>query len=218
MARALPARELGPAAQAEFYERPSSVVGPDLLNRVLVTRVDGHAVALRITEVEAYGGVGIDPGSHAYRSRTPRNASLFLPGGHLYVYRSYGIHWCGNIVTGEHEGASGVLIRAGEVIGGAVTARQRRERSGSVASPRDLARGPGRVGAALGLSKALDGIAIEPGGLVSLHLGKAGQTVAVAAQLGVSSRTGIRGAGSVVQWRYFLVGDSTVSPHRPLPA
>jgi DNA-3-methyladenine glycosylase len=122
---------------------PVDQVAPSLLGATL-----RHGdVAVRLTEVEAYDGP-TDPASHAHRGRTARNAIMFGPPGHLYVYFSYGMHWAANVICGPEGHAAGVLLRAGEVIDGIEIARTRRDR----ARDRDLARGPGRLCAALRLS------------------------------------------------------------------
>ena len=122
-------------------------------------------MALRLTEVEAYDGAN-DAGSHAYRGRTPRNAVMFGPPGHLYCYFTYGMHVCCNVVTGAEGVASAVLLRAGEVIEGIELARSRRPG----ASDRDLARGPARLCRALGIELSDNGndlvtgpVTLEPG-------------------------------------------------------
>ena len=135
-------------------------VAPRLLGAVL----RHGAVAVRLVEVEAYDGFA-DPASHAYRGRTARNAVMFGPPGHLYVYFSYGVHWAANVVCGPDGTASGVLLRAGEVIAGLEEARSRRGRS----SDRDLARGPGRLTQALGLSAEHKGADLFGGGPVTLE-------------------------------------------------
>jgi DNA-3-methyladenine glycosylase len=112
-------------------------------------------VVVLITEVEAYGGVGSDEASHAHRGRTPRNALMFGPAGRLYVYRSYGVHWCMNVVTGPEGHASAVLLRAGEVVQGLDVARARRP---NALRDRDLARGPGRLAVALGVTDDVNGV------------------------------------------------------------
>ena len=127
-----------------FFDRPVLEVAPDLLGVVL----SHDGVAVRLTEVEAYDGPN-DPGSHAYRGRTPRNVTMFGPPGHLYVYFSYGIHWCANVVCGPEGTASAVLLRAGEVVQGAEVAQRRR---GERVAARDLARGPARLTQALGIT------------------------------------------------------------------
>ena len=101
---------------------------------------------MRLTEVEAYDGE-TDPGSHAFRGPTPRNAVMYGAAGHLYVYFTYGMHWCANIVCGPPGVATAVLLRAGEVVAGLDIARSRRPAS---AADRDLARGPARLASALG--------------------------------------------------------------------
>lgn len=112
----------------------------------------GDAVALRIVEVEAYGGdpggPWPDPAAHSYPGPTPRNAAMFGPSGHLYIYRSYGIHLCGNVTCGPDGVGGGVLLRAGEVLSGTDIARRRRP---TCSSDRDLARGPGNLGTAVDL-------------------------------------------------------------------
>lgn len=124
--------------------RPVEEVAPRLLGAVL-----RHGpVAVRLTELEAYDGA-TDPASHAYRGRTARNAVMFGPPGHLYLYFTYGMHWAGNISCGPEGVGCGVLMRAGEVIEGIELARSRRGR----ASDRDLARGPGRLTQALDLDR-----------------------------------------------------------------
>ena len=133
---------------------PAPEIAPRLLGSVLISDL-GPRVSLRITEVEAYAGVGQDPGSHAHRRQTPRNAAMFGPPGHAYVYFTYGMHWCLNVVAHPPGEAGAVLIRAGEVIEGAATARSRRPTS---RTERDLARGPARLAAALGVTRDQDGI------------------------------------------------------------
>ena len=100
-----------------WYSRSSVEVAPDLLGAHLSVTTPKGLVTVRLTEVEAYGGSD-DPGSHAYRGRTARNATMFGPPGRLYVYFSYGMHWCANLVTGTDGNASAVLLRAGEVVAG----------------------------------------------------------------------------------------------------
>src|SRR4051812_6387914 len=131
-----------------FYDRPVLEVARDLLGAVLVC----GEVSLRLTEVEAYAG-GHDPASHAFRGSTRRNAVMFGPGGHAYVYFTYGMHFCMNLVTGPAGQASAVLLRAGEVVGGEEAARERR----GTAADRDLARGPARLTVALGVDRGCDG-------------------------------------------------------------
>lgn len=136
-----------------FFDRPVLTVAPDLLGRILVRRTPDGPVELRITEVEAYEGAA-DPGSHAYRGRTGRNASMFGPPGHAYVYFIYGMWFSLNLVCGPPGHASGVLLRAGEITVGADLAAKRRL---SARNPRELAKGPARLATALDVDRSLDG-------------------------------------------------------------
>lgn len=183
-------------------------VAPRLLNAVITSEVDDVVVRLRVTEVEAYGGVGEDPGSHAFRRQTPRNASMFGRAGHAYVYFTYGVHWCFNIVTGAEGSAGAVLIRAGEIVVGQDIARARR---GERVRARDLARGPARLTVALGITGEHDGTDLvqSPGVLrVEVPSGPLAEHL-------VGPRTGVAGAGAVTPWRFSLPDDPTVSPYRP---
>jgi DNA-3-methyladenine glycosylase len=183
-------------------------VAPLLLGATVTSRVDGRTVAVRLTEVEAYGGVGEDPGSHAFRRRTARTASMFGPAGHAYVYFTYGMHWCLNVVTGEPGEAGAVLLRAGEVVVGADVARDRRRRADR---DRDLARGPARLATALGVTGALDGVdLLARRGPLRLALPAAAATAVV-----VTARTGVSGAGAGTPWRFHLPAEPSVSPYRP---
>lgn len=127
-------------------------LGPKLLGTVIRTDV-----AIRIVEVEAYRGEQ-DPGSHAYRGKTRRNASMFGPPGHLYVYFIYGMHWSANLVCWPEGRAGGLLLRAGEVVENHEAARKRRP---AAKSDRDLARGPARLAQALGIDGSFDGTAVH---------------------------------------------------------
>jgi DNA-3-methyladenine glycosylase len=177
-----------------------------MLGARLVSDSPEGPVALRITEVEAYGGQGEDPGSHAFRGQTPRNATMFGPPGHLYVYFTYGMHWCANVVTGPDDSASAVLLRAGEVIEGIDIARERRV---TARSDRDLARGPARLSVALGLTGDVDGLdLLDPASPVRLELAR--QPLPVHA---VTLRTGVSGPGGATPWRY-VADHPTVSPYR----
>ncbi|KQP24426.1 DNA-3-methyladenine glycosylase [Aeromicrobium sp. Leaf272] len=173
---------------------------------LLGRELHGHDVTVRITEVEAYGGV-LDPASHAY-TRTERSEIMYGPPWRLYVYRSYGIHWCANIVTGPTEQAAAVLVRAGEVVHGTDVARRRR---GEVADHR-LARGPGNLARALGISAAdLGSDLLDPSS--GVHLGpERGVEIDVAQ----GPRVGVAKAADV-PWRFWIAGDPTVSAYRRSP-
>jgi len=184
-------------------ERPVLQVAPDLLGCLLV----GHGVSVRLTEVEAYAGQGEDPGSHAYRGRTPRTAIMFGPAGRLYVYFTYGMHWCANVVTGPDGEASAVLLRAGEVVDGNELARERRPG----AADRDLCRGPARLAKALALDRASLGLdLLDPASPVRL-LPASHNPAAVRS----GPRVGVAGLGADHPWRFWLDGERSVSPYRP---
>jgi DNA-3-methyladenine glycosylase len=186
-----------------FLARPALEVAPDLLGCV----VTAGGVSVRLVEVEAYAGVGADPGSHAHRGRTARNAAMFEQAGTLYVYFTYGMHWCANVVTGAPGEGSAVLLRAGEVIAGLDVARARRPRS----TERDLARGPARLAQCLGLDRSADGTDVLGGtGPVLLTPGVPPDPAAVLA----GPRTGVAQAHDT-PWRFWLDGERTVSPYRP---
>lgn len=184
-------------------------MAPALLGARLTSSVDGLRVTVRITEVEAYGGVGEDPGSHAFRRLTPRNATMFGPPGRAYVYFTYGMHHCLNVVTCPEGTAGAVLIRAGEVIEGIDTARARRPG----ASDRDLARGPARLTVAMGVTTGLDAVSLLSTRSL-LRLRPAPERMREAAHVGRSARTGVRGDGAGTPWRFFLRDEPTVSPYR----
>ena len=133
-------------------------VAPQLLGATLTA----NGVRVRVTEVEAYCG-GIDPGSHAFRGRTARNNTMFLGPGHLYVYFTYGMHFCINVVCWPEGEPGACLIRAGEVVAGEDIARERR--SGVVRS-RDLARGPANLARCLAISREADGSLLRVDGRI----------------------------------------------------
>jgi DNA-3-methyladenine glycosylase len=158
-------------------------------------------VAVRLTEVEAYDGAN-DPGSHAYRGTTPRNEAMFRPPGHLYVYFTYGMHHCCNVVTGTVGSASAVLLRAGEVVDGVELARDRR----TPGPDRDLARGPARLCQALGIDRACNGTDLTTG---ELTLQLADQPVDPA-MVSTGPRVGLRQAADR-PWRFWMTDEPTVS-------
>jgi DNA-3-methyladenine glycosylase len=164
-------------------------------------------VTVRLTEVEAYAGQQ-DPGSHAFRGPTPRTQVMFGPPGHAYVYFTYGMHWCLNVVTGPEGVASAVLLRAGEVVDGLDAARARRPGS----SDRDLCRGPARLTRALGVTGELTGTdLLDAGSPLRLVL----QDPPAASAVEAGPRVGVAGEGGVRPWRFWLAGDPTVSVYRP---
>ena len=202
------------AQAASLLRRDSLEVAPALLGAVIaVTDPHGH-VAIRLTEVEAYRGEE-DPGSHAFRGRTARNASMFEAGGCIYVYFTYGMHHCLNIVTGPAGVSRAVLLRGGEVVDGIELARARRP---AARTDRDLARGPARLCAALGLDRSDDGSLLGgSGSRISLTLPEP-QRAPDAERIRRGPRTGVAGPGGdgeAFPWRFWLDGEPTVSTYRP---
>ncbi len=185
----------------EVLERPATEVAPLLLG----AKLSLGGVVLRITEVEAYLGE-TDPGSHAFRGPGKRNAVMFGPPGHLYVYFTYGMHVCANIVCSPEGTASAVLIRAGEITDGVDRARSRRTTS---LSDLDLARGPARLCVALGITLDDNGADLTKGP-ARLEL------PAVVAPVAQGPRTGVSGPGGSTDypWRFWIPGDPTVSPYK----
>ena len=169
--------------------------------------VSANGVSVRLTEVEAYDGVGLDAASHAHRGPTPRNAVMFGPAGYAYVYFVFGMHWCLNVVCGPSGRASAVLLRAGEVIDGLDLARARRPG----ASERELARGPARLCLALGIAAESNGLdLLDPASPVRLTAGtRPPGTVTVRN----GPRVGVAGAADV-EWRFWLDGEPSVSVYR----
>ncbi|GAA1167395.1 DNA-3-methyladenine glycosylase [Ornithinimicrobium humiphilum] len=200
---------LRPAVRADLA-RPVLEVAPALLG----AHLSAGGVTVRLTEVEAYAGTS-DPGSHAFRGPTPRTEVMFGPAGHLYVYFSYGMHWCCNVVCGPDGEAAAVLLRAGEVVAGEEIARGRRDAGRSRPHPaRDLARGPARLASALGLDRQHDGLdLLDPATGVDLLL-----VPEPAAAVRSGPRVGVSGEGgdaSRYPWRFWVEGEPTVSVYRP---
>ncbi|GAA3890167.1 DNA-3-methyladenine glycosylase [Leifsonia kafniensis] len=164
---------------------------------------------MRLTEVEAYLGGGVDPGSHAFRGQTARNASMYGPSGHLYAYFTYGMHVCANVVCSPAGQASGLLLRAGEVIEGLELARARRT---TARSDRDLARGPARLTVALGIGLDDDG--------ADLFAAPFGLTLPghpLPYLTGPRTGVGGDGGGELFPWRFWMPGEASVSPYKRHP-
>ena len=191
-----------------FFGRPVLEVAVNLLGAVVEHRTEEGTVAVRLTEVEAYAGE-VDPGSHAFRGPTSRNAVMFGPPGHVYVYFSYGMHWCMNLVCAPPGTASAVLLRAGEVLDGIDLARRRRP---TATSDRDLARGPARLTKALGVDGSRNGVDAVDGASPLRVL--AGDAVAPAL-VSTGPRVGVSGAGATTPWRFWIASDPSVSVYRP---
>jgi DNA-3-methyladenine glycosylase len=195
-----------------FYRREAGALAPMLLNKLLVhDDPEVGRLAVRIVEVEAYAG-RTDPASHAYRGRTPRNATMFGPPGHLYVYFTYGMHFCMNVVAeaerDDGADASAVLLRAGAPVVGIDTMRARRPKA---RRERDLTSGPGRLAQAMGVARAHDGVDLTRGPLRLLDDG-----VEPPRRPGRSTRVGLReGRGDRDRWRWWVPGDENVSRAKP---
>jgi DNA-3-methyladenine glycosylase len=195
---------VGDLLDREFFDRPVEEVAHALLGRVLSRTSPEGEVAVRLTEVEAYAGP-LDSASHAFRGRTARNSVMFGPPGHAYVYFTYGMHFCVNLVCGPEETSSGVLLRAGEVMIGDKLARERRPRS----SVRDLARGPARLCQALAIDRELDGTDVCSQGTLRILAGSPPDGASVRS----GPRTGVSTAKDT-PWRFWINGDPSVSPYR----
>lgn len=177
-----------------------------LLGCVLEADTPTGPVGVRLVEVEAYRGAD-DPASHCYRGRTDRNAVMFGPAGHLYVYFVYGMHFCANVVAATDGVPGAVLLRAGEVVSGLPVARARRPAARSEA---ELGRGPARLTAVLGLERAHNGIDLtDPGSPVRLLAGEpvADEAVRTGPRVGVATAVD-------VPWRFWVAGSPAVSGYR----
>ena len=198
-----PRRTVGRTLPRSFYDRDALVVAPELLNKVLVRTGDGPRLAARIVEVEAYRGTD-DPGSHSFRRRTPRNATMYGPPGRLYVYFSYGNHWCMNAVCGPGDVPHAVLLRAAAPLAGMDSMRERRV---AAKRDRDLCSGPGRLGQAFAIDRDCDGADLVRGSLRIIDDG-----VAPPASPGASVRIGLgAGKGDELPYRFYVTGDDNVS-------
>ena len=208
----------------DFFARHAVEVAPELLGCVLEHQTADGLVAVELTEVEAYEGAS-DPASHAYRGKTKRNAVMFGPPGHAYVYFTYGMHFCVNLVClGEEGSASAVLLRAGAVIAGEDLARARRTQ-GRLAS-RDLARGPARLCQALGIDRNLDGadvcVAASPlrvragagnPARSGTALARGDDPAGAPRRILTGPRVGVSRAAEI-PWRFWFEGEPTVSVYR----
>ncbi len=199
-----------------LFDEHATVLAPTLLGCELTVTTAGGSVSVRLTEVEAYGGQGEDPGAHSFNGRTARNSSLFGPPRHTYVYLNYGIHRCLNLACGAEGTAGGVLLRAGEVLEGRDLAVQRR---GGRETGIQLLSGPGRLGQGLGIELSMDaqpvtvGVPAEP---VTFALKPPAEPVRHEL-LRRGPRVGVSGVGGSAEfpWRWWIDGDRSVSAYRP---
>ena len=204
----------------EFFDRPSDEVAPALLGCVLEHETADGLVAVELTEVEAYAGE-TDPASHSYRGMTGRNAVMFGPAGHAYVYFTYGMHFCVNVVCMPQGIPRAVLLRAGRVVAGESLARRRRAPRRAAAgpsaaiSPRDLARGPARLCQALGIDRTQNGADLcSPVSELRLRPADTGSPAGADPAIATGPRVGVSAAADV-PWRFWVAGDPTVSAYRP---
>ena len=192
-----------------FYFADTVSIARALLGCVLWRRIGDELLAARLVETEAYLGAN-DLASHARGGlRSARNESMYLAGGHAYVYFTYGMHWCMNVVTQEGGTAEAVLLRGAEPLQGIESIRSRRPKA---KRDNDLMNGPGKLCAALAIDKALDGIALN-----SDVLFLTGRDIAVKeADIAVSPRVGVDNAGEAAHWplRFYLHASRHVSAHR----
>jgi DNA-3-methyladenine glycosylase len=193
-----------------FYLQDTVTVARELLGCILWRRLDdGELLAVRIVETEAYLGAN-DLASHARRGlRSPRNESMYLEGGHAYVYFTYGMHWCLNVVTQEADLAEAVLLRAAEPVHGIEAMRTRRPKA---KKDHDLLSGPGKICMALDIDRRLDGEHLR--GDVLWIAGR--DAVIGEDEIGVSPRVGIDNSGDAAAWplRFYLRGNRNVSAPR----
>jgi DNA-3-methyladenine glycosylase len=211
----------------DFFSRPAEQVAPGLLGCVIESRTPDGVVAVAIAEVEAYAGEA-DPASHAYRGLGSRNGVMFGPPGHAYVYFTYGMHYCVNLVCQPAGTASAVLLRGGAIVAGTELARQRRLASrrgvrdqsdglggrggkdGRGLPDRDLARGPARLCQALGVDRSLDGADVcDPRSPLRIRA-----PAAPPGRILRGPRVGVSSAAAV-PWRFWIAGEPTVSAYRP---
>lgn len=196
-------------AGRDLLAGPADRVAPRLLGARLTSSGPGGRVVLRLTEVEAYRGDGSDAAAHTHRGRTARNATMYGAPGSLYVYFSYGVHWCANVVCGSVGTGEAVLLRAGEVVEGLELARQRRP---AARGDRELARGPARLTQALGITGTDDGADLF-GRPERLELALAN---GVPGRARSGPRVGISRAAEL-PWRFWLDGELSVSSYRRSP-
>lgn len=193
-----------------FYERAADDVARDLIGCILFHDSPEGRTAVRLVETEAYRGV-LDPGSHGFRGITPRTQVMYGPPGKLYVYFTYGMHWCANLVSAKEGHCEGVLLRAGEPLEGIELMRERR---GGVAKDTLLASGPGRLAQAMGLGREHNGMSVLRGSDVwcvedALTDGVRRGEVAQTPRIGLAA-----GRGDEIPWRWVIPGHPHASRKR----
>jgi DNA-3-methyladenine glycosylase len=201
-------------------------VAPALLGCFLEHETPEGVVAVELTEVEAYAGE-LDPASHAYRGKTPRNAVMYGPAGYAYVYFTYGMHFCVNVVCLPEGTANAVLLRAGRVIAGEDLARRRRTARRLVPQDpaplrvlpaRELARGPARLCQALAIDRTQNGLDFcDAASPLRLSGPASGAGTGAARTISAGPRVGVS-AGADTNWRFWVADEPTVSAFRPYKA
>ena len=194
---------------ASFFARPCLEVAPELLGAYLVHRLDdGIRLVARIVEVEAYLGDGTDPGSHTHRGPTPRNRAMFGPPGRLYVYRSYGVHTCANVVCEPRGIGAAVLLRAVEPVEGEERMRLGRGLAAG-AKAVDIGSGPGKLTQAMGVTLDDYGRSLLDGRLCLRRSTPGAPPI----RIGTSHRIGLS-KGSTLPYRFFVIGNPHLSRAR----
>jgi len=183
----------------EFYDRPTLKVAKELLGKYLVVKKGGHLLSGKIVETEAYDGFK-DPASHAYKGTTPRNQVMFGAPGYAYVYLTYGMHHCLNLVTQKNGYPAAVLIRAIEPVDGIQLMKRRRGRR----KLRDLTSGPAKLCQALGVDRRLNGEDLLSDGIFVEDRGEVPRRIARSSRIGVND-------GKEKNWRFFFKGNEFVS-------
>jgi DNA-3-methyladenine glycosylase len=190
-----------------WLDAPAAAVA-ETAKTLLGWELSANDVTVRLSEVEAYSGLGLDPASHAHRGMTNRTEVMFGPAGFLYVYQIYGMHFCANIVCGEAGVAAAVLLRAGEVVDGVETAKSRRP---AAKRERDLAGGPAKLMQVLALDRAANATSVVDGtGPATLR--PPGKLV-LSSEIASGPRVGVTAAHDV-PWRFWIAGDPSVSVYR----
>ena len=199
-----------PRLTKAFYARDALTVARDLIGCVFVHDSPGGRLAVRLVETEAYRG-SIDPGSHGFRGPTPRTATMFGPPGHLYVYFTYGMHWCVNVVCARERVCEAVLLRAGEPVAGLETMRSLR---GGIIDDRLIASGPARLAQALGIDRRQDGATLLRGGAFWCEHDAATDSLRTA-EVAQTVRIGLgKGRGDDIPWRFVVPGHPHASRRR----
>jgi DNA-3-methyladenine glycosylase len=191
-----------------FYLRPAPTVARDLLGKYLARKIGRTTLVARIVEVEAY--CQDDPASHSFRGMTKRNEVMFQQGGHLYVYFTYGMHFCANVVTGAPAKGEAVLLRAAEPISGIEYMVKKRSRAAKrtrrITFPlTDLLSGPAKLCQAFGIERSENGIDLLGDEIYLLDAPRL-----PASSIEVTSRIGIR-VGTATEWRFLIKGNEWTS-------